>query len=404
MTLPIGDRAAPASRILEITRSSETPRTAISPVYRASTIFFDDMDQHDATVARAMAGERGSSHYGTVGTPTTFALTRALEEIEGAGHDCRAVLLPSGKHAIVAMLLAFLKAGDHLLMADSVYGPARIFAESELPRFGITAEFFDPLIDAEGIEALIRPETRLIYMESPGTHTFDISDVPAIAAVARAKGVLTAVDNGWGSPMHGKPFDWGADISLLPLTKFWNGHSDVVMGAIVVRAPIWDRLWRHVQRSGPSVSGDDAYLVLRGARTMALRLSQHERTGVDLAQWLERQPGIASVRHPALPSHPQHALWQRDFKGSCGLFSIELDPTGDPERDALRARALCEGRRFFRIGGSWGGVDSMIVPAHFTRTVRHWTGGKLVRLFAGLEDVEDLRQDLAEGLAAIADL
>lgn len=395
------NQVAPASRILEVTRSSQVPCTAISPVYRASTIFFDDMDQHDATVAQAMAGERDRSHYGTVGTPTTFALTRALEEIEGSGHDCRAVLLPSGKHAIVAVLLAFLDAGDHLLMADTVYGPARILAESELPRFGIKVDFFDPLIDADGIAALIQPGTRLIYMESPGTHTFEIIDVPAIAAVARERGIWTAVDNGWGSPIHGKPFDWGADMSLLPLTKFWNGHSDVVMGAVVVRAPLWERLWQHVQRSGPSVSGDDAYLVLRGARTMAVRVRQHERTGLDIAQWLEGQDGVASVRHPALPSHPQHALWMRDFLGSCGLFSMELEPTGDPERDRLRARTMCEGRRFFRIGGSWGGVDSMIVPAHFVRNVRPWTGGPLVRLFTGLDDVEDLRCDLAEGLAAI---
>lgn len=401
MTAPDAAPFALATDILQVTRSDQSPRTALSPVYRASTIFFGDMAEHDEMVARAMAGERNASHYGTVGTPTTFALTRALEEIESAGHECRALLLPSGKHAIAAVLLAFLDAGDHLLIADCVYGPARTFAESELPRFGISVDFFDPLIDAAGITAMIRPETRLIYMESPGTHTFDLIDVPAITAVARERGILTAVDNAWGSPMHGKPFDWGADMSLLPLTKFWNGHSDVVMGAIVVRDAQWERLWRHVQRSGPSVSSDDAYLVLRGARTMAIRVAQHERSGLDLASWLERQAGIVSVRHPALPSHPQHLLWQRDFTGSCGLFSIELEPTGDPARDVARARAMCEGRRFFRIGGSWGGVDSMMVPAHFKRAIRPWRGGPLVRLFAGLEDVDDLRRDLADGLNAV---
>ncbi len=389
-----------ATDIIRITRSDQSPQTALPPVFRASTIFFEDMAEHDETVARAMAGERNASHYGTVGTPTTFALRRALEEIEGAGHECRALLLPSGKHAIAAVLLAFLDAGDHLLIADCVYGPARMFAEFELPRFGISVDFFDPLIDAAGISSMIRPETKLIYMESPGTHTFDIIDIPAITAVARERGVLTAVDNAWGSPIHGKPFDWGADMSLLPLTKFWNGHSDVVMGAIVVHETQWERLWRHVQRSGPSVSGDDAYLVLRGARTAAVRVAQHERSGLDLATWLEGQAGIRSVRHPALQSHPQHALWKRDFAGSCGLFSVELEPTGDPVRDASRARAMCEGRRFFRIGGSWGGVDSMMIPAHFTRAVRPWCGGPLVRLFAGLDDVEDLRRDLADGLNA----
>ncbi len=394
---------AEASTFITATRSRLKPATAITPVFRASTMFFEDMDQHDETVAGAIAGAPRTAHYGTVGTPTTFALTDALEAIEGRGHDCRAALLPSGKHAVAAALMSLLNAGDHMLMADTVYGPARLFAEVELARFGIRVDFFDPQIAAEGeqgIAALIRPETRLIYMESPGSLTFELIDVPGIARVARERGVLTITDNAWGSPLFAKPFDWGVDMSILPLTKFWNGHSDVVMGAVVVRAALWERVWRHIQRSGPSVSSDEAYLVLRGVRTAAVRMRQHERTGLALASWLERQEGVVSVLHPALESHPQHALWKRDFSGSCGLFSVELASTGDPSRDRQRARTMCEGRRYFRIGGSWGGVDSMMAPAAFMRSIRPWRGGPLVRIFAGLEDAEDLRADLADGMAA----
>lgn len=389
-----------ATRLIVTTRSSQVPATALPPVYHASTIFFDDIDEYEEAVHSVVSGEEGQFAYGTAGTPTTIHLSSAISCTEGQGHDCRTALLPSGKHAVVATFLAFLSKGDHLLVSDAVYGPTRIFAEEELARFGIEVDFFDPHIDPATLMKSVRATTRMIYMESPGTMTFEVIDVPGICAAARERNILVAVDNAWGSPFFGKPFDWGVDISVLPLTKFWNGHSDLVMGAVVVLAQHWDRLWRYVQRTSPAVTSDDAYLVLRGSRTMALRLKQHEESGLALAHWLEQQDGVADVLHPALPSSRSHALWSRDFSGSCGLFSIALKTTGDKDRDLRRAKAFCNSLQLFRIGGSWGGIESMAIVGAIKRSARGWEGAPLIRLFAGLEDLSDLREDLARGLRA----
>jgi cystathionine beta-lyase len=390
---------APASRLVAAGRHFERRVATVNlPVSRASSVLFDTLAQADAEGAAAMQGELHRSTYATAGTPTTFALMDALAEVEGAPHACRAAVMPSGLAAISVPLLAYCSPGDHVLMSDSVYGPARGFATTMLARYGVETEFYDPLVGA-GIEALLRPNTRVVYLESPGSYTFEIQDVPAICRVARARGVLTMIDNAWASPVFARPFDWGVDVSLLPLTKYWGGHADLLMGAAIVREEHWLPLWRAIRQMGICVGGDDAFMVLRGLRTADVRMRRHEVTALAVARWLESRPEVARVLHPALPSHPQHALWRRDFSGSSGLFSFELKSAGPAQ-----LAALCEARRFFRIGYSWGGFESLIMPAKIAalRTASPWTGGPLVRLHCGLEEPADLIADLAQGLDAMA--
>ncbi len=380
-------------------------RTANLPIYRASTVLFETLDQAHALAEAADRGEKGASHYGTIGTPTTFALREALEHIEGAGQDCRAALMPSGLMAITTLLLAYLKSGDHLLVTDSVYGPTRVFCNNMLSRLGVKTTYYDPTITPEKLEMFIQPGTRMIFLESPGSYTFEIQDVPGICAMAQRHNVMTVIDNAWGSPLFAKPFDWGVDASVLPLTKYWSGHADVLMGAVVVREEHWLPLWRTVRELGVSVGGDDAALILRGMRTIDVRMKRHQQNGLEIAYWLEQRPEVSSVLHPGLPSHPQHSLWKRDFKGSSGLFSFELKT--DPEKKGLTLRqiaALCEGRRYFGIGYSWGGFESLIFPAQIgsLRSVMPWRGGPLIRLHIGLEDPADLIADLEEGFSAMA--
>jgi cystathionine beta-lyase len=306
--------------------------------------------------------------------------------------------MPSGLSAISTTLLGFLSPGDHLLMSDSVYGPARLFAQGMLTRLGIETEFYDPCIGAD-IEALIRPATRMVYLESPGSYTFEIQDTPAICAVARRCGVLSCVDNAWASPLLARPFDWGVDMSVLPLTKYWSGHADVLMGAAVVREELWPQLHQAVRQQGLCVGGDDAWLILRGMRTLEVRMRQHEQNALEIARWLSARPEVARVLHPALESHPQHALWKRDFLGANGLFGFELK-----NASAAQVDALCDRRKHFRLGFSWGGFESLLMPAHIgaLRTARPWAGGPLVRLHAGLEAPHELIADLEAGFAAMA--
>ncbi len=391
-----------ASRLSTIAREFETRiQTANLPVHRASTVLFDSVAEAEAMGPRVMAGEHYASSYGTVGTPTTFALMDAVAELEGGGPGFRAVLMPSGLAAITIPLLAFLKPGDHMLVSDSVYGPMRLFAKGVLARWGVESTFYDPLVGQDGrsgIETLMRPNTRLVYLESPGSYTFEIQDVPAICAAARARGALTMIDTAWTSPLLANPFDWGVDCAVLPLTKYWSGHADVLMGAAVVRESLFPALWPTVRQSGVCVGGDDAWLILRGMRTLSVRLRKHESSALQVARWLEQRPEVETVLHPALPSHPQHALFRRDFQGSSGLFSFSLK-SATPAQLA----ALCEGRRFFKIGYSWGGYESLIMPAKISslREVSPWRGGPMVRLHVGLEEPQDLIADLEDGFAAM---
>jgi cystathionine beta-lyase len=393
-------RVVDAGRRLEARVATVNP-----PVSRASTVLFESLAQAEAAGKATGRGERHATTYGTAGTAGTMALADALAEVEGAGHACRAALMPSGLSAISTALLAFLSPGDHLLVSDSVYGPTRLFCDGMLARYGVRAEYYDPAIGA-GIERLIRPETRVVYMESPGSYTFEVQDVPAICAVARARGVMTMIDNAWASPVFSRPFDWGVDASILPLTKYWGGHSDLLMGAVVVREERWLGLWTAIRQLGVCVGGDDAWLVLRGLRTAEVRMRAHEKSALQVARWLAARPEVASVLHPALESHPQHALWKRDFGGSSGLFSFELkaEMFGDDAEAVSRGlAALCDGRRRFGIGYSWGGFESLIMPAKIgsLRSARPWAGGPLVRVHIGLDEPSDLLADLAEGFDAM---
>lgn len=378
-------------------RFEQRIQTVNLPVYRASTVLFDTLAQAYDHGARANAGEAQISSYGTVGTPSTFALAEAIAELEG-GPGYRCALAPSGLAAITVALLAFLSPGDHLLVSDSVYGPMRVLVNGLLARLGIEATFYEPTIGAH-IATLIRPNTKLIYLESPGSYTFEVQDVPAICALARSRGVLTVLDNAWASPLLARPFDWGVDVSLVPLTKYWSGHADVLMGAIITRDQLWPKLWATMRQTGVCVGGDDAYLILRGMRTLGVRLARHQQSALRVAHWLQRRPEVKSVLYPALPEHPQHDLWRRDFTGACGLFSFELR---DGVSDAAVAR-LCERREHFRIGYSWGGFESLIVAARIDslRSVKRWSGGPLIRLHIGLEDPADLIADLERGFAAL---
>jgi cystathionine beta-lyase len=388
-----------ATQLVSTGRHFDRPVATVNlPLTRASSVLFETLALAEAEGTAAMAGEVHRTTYATSGTPTTMALMDALAEIEGAPHRCRAAIMPSGLAAISVALLAYCKPGDHVLMSDSVYGPARTFANTLLERYGVVTEFFDPHIGA-GIDTLITPQTRVVYLESPGSYTFEIQDVPAICRVARARGVISMIDNAWASPVMARPFDWGVDVSLLPLTKYWGGHADLLMGAAIVREEHWLPLWQAVRQLGICVGGDDAFLVLRGLRTAQVRMRQHEATALTVARWLQGRPEVASVLHPALPSHPQHALFKRDFLGSSGLFSFELKAA-----TPAQLAALCERRHHFKIGYSWGGFESLIMPAKISalRTVRPWTGGPLVRLHCGLEDAQDLINDLEQGLAAMA--
>ena len=369
MTLPPSSIATRAAEIAR--RFEERIETVNLPVTRASSILFDTLADAAAAGAAATTGERHKTSYGTVGTPTTFALTDAIAELEGAPHACRAALMPSGLSAITTALLA---------------------------RFGVTTEFYDPAIGA-GIAALMRPSTRIVYMESPGSYTLEVQDVPAICSVARSRGALTILDNTWASPALARPFDWGVDVSVIALTKYWSGHADLLMGAVVVREDLWPALWVAIRQLGVCVGADDAWLVLRSMRTLDLRMRAHGHTALQVARWLQTRPEVARVLHPALPEHPGHQIFMRDFLGASGLFSFELKAA-----TPAQLAALCERRRHFRIGYSWGGYESLIVVAKLDtiRSVGPWRGGPLLRIHCGLECPDDLIADLQQGFDAMA--
>ncbi|MDI6029157.1 cystathionine beta-lyase [Corticibacterium sp. UT-5YL-CI-8] len=372
-----------AGRVHGVNGASVNP-----PVHRASTFVFDTLDAFETASNMPFDGP----FYGRVGTPTTFAFELAFAALEG-GH--RSIATSSGVAAISAVMLAFLDKGDHVLVVDTVYDPVRRFCNRMLTRLGIETTFYHPDMGAD-IETLIRPETKLIYMESPGSGTFDVQDVKAIIAVAKARGIRTAIDATWATPLLMKPLELGIDVSIHAATKYIVGHSDAMLGVVTTNAETYDAVRRSTQDLGACAGSEECNLGLRGLRTLEVRLRHHEASALKLALWLEDQPQVARVLHPGLESFPNHALWKRDFTGSCGLFSVEL-----VESDPASVRGLVDGLHHFKIGFSWGGYESLILPMHpeKSRQVAKWTGkGALLRLHVGLETLSDLQADLAEGL------
>lgn len=363
-----------------------------TPVYRASTVLFDSLADYEA----ADKGQYTKGFtYGRYGTATSRALEETFAQLEGAD---KSIVTSSGLAAITTALLAFLKAGDHLLMTDSVYGPARRFCDHELKRFGVETTYYDPEIGA-GIAALMKPNTKVIYTESPGSLSFEVQDIPAIAKAAHAGGAIVVSDSTWGTPYYYEPFALGVDISIHSATKYVGGHSDFVMGVISCKEPHYLQLLRTFRNIGVCPGSDNCFLALRGLRTMGVRLKQHYQSGLELAKWFAKQPEVVQVRHPALSGAPGHDIWKRDFKGACGLFSALLKPA---PRDALAA--MLDDMHHFGIGYSWGGFESLMIPVHAelsrSRTAKKWEHeGIVLRVHAGLEDVSDLIADLEQGFA-----
>jgi cysteine-S-conjugate beta-lyase len=358
------------------------------PVVHGSTVLYptaDDLHAH-----------RGEFQYGRHGTPTTKALQEALMAIEGP--RCAGVgLAPSGLSAITTALLAVLKAGDHLLVCDNAYRPTRNFCNGLLVRYGVETTYFDPLIGA-GIADLFKPNTRAVLVEAPGSQSFEMPDIPAIAAVAHGRGVLVLDDNTWATPLFHRSLDHGVDISIQAATKYIGGHSDIMFGTISANPTAWPLIAEAVRLLGVCAGPDDVFLALRGLRTLAVRLAQHHRSGIEIARWLAARPEVVKVLHPALESDPGHAIWKRDFTGASGLFSIVLKPAPRKAVDALLDTV-----KLFGMGYSWGGFESLVIPFDCAdyRTASKWApGGPTLRLHIGLENVSDLKADLARGFEA----
>jgi cystathionine beta-lyase len=359
-----------------------------TPIVRGSTVLSPSVAD--------LEGHTGRYTYGRRGNPTVESLEAALTRIEGGAG---VVLTPSGLSAVSIALLAVLKAGDHLLMVDSAYQPTRRICDEVLTRYGIATTYYDPLIGGD-IAGLIRPNTRAIFMESPGSQTFEIQDVPAIVAAAAAHDITTLMDNTWATPLFFRPHDFGVDVSIQAGTKYLGGHSDLNIGTISANARTFRRVHLAHGDLGITVAPEDAFLAARGLRTMAVRLERHQQSALTVARWLSTRPEVLDVLHPALPEHPGHALWKRDYKGASGLFSVILQPAPKPAVDAfLDSLAL------FGLGYSWGGFESLAIPfdCGSYRTATRWNpGGPAIRLQIGLEDPADLIADLDSGFAALA--
>ena len=355
------------------------------PVERASTILFDDADDLNASKPGL-----GNYRYGLQGTATHWALSEALTALEPGAAGT--VLYPSGLAAVTGPLLAILSPGDELLVPESVYGPTRKFCDTMLKRMGIAARYYDPLI-GRGIADLIGEKTRAILLESPGSLTMEVQDVPAICAVARDRGVATLLDNTWATPLFFPAIAAGVDVTILAATKYVGGHADVMLGSATVTEQYFQRVQSAAWDVGFAVSADDAWLGSRGLRTMGLRLRQHEESALKVARWLQSRPEVGRLLHPALPDCPGHDIWKRDFKGSSGLFSFELK-----DADKARRARFVDSLKLFGIGYSWGGYESLVLPVDPFRTVSKPPAPNLVRLHIGLEDADDLIADLETAL------
>ncbi|MBT5047367.1 MAG: cystathionine beta-lyase [Rhodospirillaceae bacterium] len=361
------------------------------PVYHASTIVAPTLAEFRER--RAHRWEPGVFTYGRQGTPTHEGFETAVAALLGGD---RAVAMGSGLAAINAAMLAYLQSGDHVLMVDSVYGPARAFCNKFLARFGVTTTYYDPSIGA-GIAALIQDNTKIVYTESPGSLTFEVQDIRAIADEAHKRGCIVIIDDTWSSGVFFKPFEHGADVSVIAATKYIVGHSDVMMGVITTTDEQWQQVRQSASDLGANAGPDDVYLALRGLRTIGVRMRQHYENGMKLAQWLQARPEVEAVLHPGLPEFPSHELWKRDFTGACGLFGVLLKPF--PEK-ALAA--MLDDLAYYGMGASWGGFESLILltdPAAIrVATKERWeTAGPTLRIHAGLEDIDDLIDDLEKG-------
>ncbi len=368
------------------------PLTINVPMHRASTVLFRSMADQ-AEVQKRFDADEQIPTYGIFNMPQVLALENAVAEIEGG---YRATTYPSGLAAVAGALLACVKTGDHVLMPDSCYGPGRRFCDSHLKRMGIVTTYYDPLIGA-GIAALMQPNTTVVYTESPGSHTFEMQDIPAIAKVAHEKGAKVIMDNAWATGYFFNAFAHGVDLVVQPATKYYAAHSDVLIGLVIANEQTWPALKKTTYDLGLRASPDDCFLTLRGMRTMGVRLRHHHQAGLAVATWLQGRPEVRRVLHPALPSDPGHALWKRDFSGAAGLFGVELHPVSEQ-----RLAAMMDHYEYFGLGYSWGGYESLAVMAHLSRTVRPWTGGPLVRYNIGLEDPDDLIRDLEAGFKRLA--
>jgi cystathionine beta-lyase len=361
-----------------------------TPVYHASTILFPNV----ARMQEIFSKHYDNIFYGRYGTPTTRSFEEALCALEGG---YRTVCFPSGMAAVAAILSVFLSQGDHLLMVDSGYDPSRRFAANHLKRFGVETTYYDPRIGGR-IRELIRPTTKLVFCESPGSHTFEIQDIPAIVEAAHEVGALVAMDNTWATPLLFAPLAFGVDLSMMSCTKYIVGHADAMMGSVTVATEdIYKKLRLGAASYGYAVGSDEAYLATRGLRTLAVRLKQHEENGLQVARWLAQRSDVVAVHHPALPSHPDHALFKRDFKGASGLFGVEFSRV--PRKAAF---ALMDSLKLFKIGYSWGGFESLMVPTFMgiERSAYEWKPkGTPFRLSIGLENPADLMADLDRGLA-----
>jgi len=393
------DRRRPATKLVQGGRRPEwtgDPRLGGGivnpPVWRASTILYDSI----ADLKARGHATHDKLYYGRRGTPTVWALADALTELEPGAEGT--LLYPSGVAAISSGLLALLAPGDHLLMVDSAYEPTRSFCDGMLARFGVRTSYYDPCVGAR-IADLIEPETRLIFLESPGSLTFEVQDVPAIARIARDRGVVTMLDNTWATPLLFPAIAHGIDVTMMSLTKYVGGHSDAMMGSLTATRSLWPRLRQATYQLGQAVSPDDCALMLRGLRTLDVRLDRHGANALAVAQWLAARPEVGRILYPALADDPGHALWARDFAGASGLFGFTLKGADD----AARARFI-DALTLFGIGFSWGGFESLVVPSdpQAIRTATDWTDpDALLRLSIGLEDPADLIADLERGFAAL---
>lgn len=379
------DGLRPDTRLLHDGRDPARQHGFVNtPVYRGSTVIFPTLDAIEAYDQQAFK-------YGRHGTPTTAALEAALTELEG-GH--RTLLTASGYQAVTTALLAFVKTGDNVLMVDSVYQPTRKFCDTILARLGVSTTYYDPLIGG-GIADLIRPETRVVFTESPGSLTFEVQDISAIAKAAHARDAVVIMDNTWATGLYFRPLEHGVDVSINACTKYIVGHADAMLGAITANARVTKPLEDARATLGGCPGSEETYLGLRGLRTLAVRLDRHQRSALEVAKWLSTRPEVEKVLHPALPSDPGHALWKAQYCGASGLFSIVLKPAS---RTALAA--MLDGLELFGMGYSWGGYESLIVPFNpkSYRTATQWREkGPALRLHIGLDNVADLTVDLEAG-------